>query len=252
MSEPLLTFDTVSGVTQNGPLDDKFPVSFELEQGEIGIIRCGIMASSVLRMAALRGIVTRGSITVLGNRVSASDDPASYLSPYFAERFIAGIGFCQKSGGLIANLTVIQNVMLPAHHHSNNPDFKPFIDLAGKRLEEIGVPAEYWDLRPSDVPQEYRKRVLFARSIMNNPPLLLLDEPTDELPWSQERDVVSWIMSQKTKGMGILIATGNEPFAARIGDWAVDLCNRATIGTRSGLKAYFNDIIKQNGGAPDD
>jgi len=250
MTEPLLTFDEVSGVTQNCALEEDFPISFELKPGEIGIIRCGILASSVTRLAALRGIVTRGRITILGNSVSAADDPALYLSPDFTKRFIAGIGFCQKSGGLIANLTIIQNVMLPAHYHSNNPAFGPFIELARKRLEEMGVPPKFWYLRSSEVPQEFRKRVLFARSIMNNPPLLILDEPTEEIPWSQTRDVASWILSQKAKGMGILIATGNDPFAALLGDWAVDLCNRIRVSTRSDLETYFGDIIKRSGMLP--
>jgi len=181
MANALLSFRDVVGVSQEGPLDPAFPVSFELMQGEIGVIRGGIRASSLIRLAAGRGIVMKGAMSIMGNAVGAGDDPARYLSLNFTKKFRSSLGFCHGFGGLIANMSMVQNVMLPAHYHSGLKAIRPFYELAKERLREIGVPEEMWVLRPCDVPHEFQKRALLARAVIHQPVILLLDEPTNDL-----------------------------------------------------------------------
>jgi ABC-type transporter Mla maintaining outer membrane lipid asymmetry ATPase subunit MlaF len=248
VEQALLTFRDVVGVTQDGPLDPRFPVSFDLRQGEIGIIRGGIRASSLIRLAACRGIVVKGSMTIMGTAVSADDDPARYLSLNFTKKFRTSLGFCHGHGGLIANMTILQNVMLPAHYHSGLKAFKPFYELAKERLREISVPEEIWDLRPCDVPHEFQKRVLLARAVIHKPVILILDEPTNAIPWSETHEIVSWILKQREMGRGILIATSNDPFAGLLGDWMVDLDSETTVIGNSEIQLHLG-VLASSGSA---
>lgn len=236
MDQPLLTFNEVVGVTQDFIMDGIFPVSFDLLPGEIGIFRSGHRASALTRLAALRGIITCGSITILGTTVRADDNPARYLSLNFTKTFIHQIGFCHHSGALLANMSILQNVMLPAHYHGDDPHTDPFLEISRTRLRELDVPEEYWPLRPSDVPRGIQKRALLARSIATVPRILILDEPTEHIPWAKIRDIIAWIQEQKKKGMGILIATSNDPFALILGDWLIDLDNNESIYDKKGIK----------------
>lgn len=242
MANALLSFRDVVGVTQEGPLDPGFPVSFDLGQGEIGVIRGGIRASSLIRLAAGRGIVMKGSMSIMGTAVRADDDPARYLSHNFTKRFRSSLGFCHGFGGLIANMTLLQNVMLPAHYHSGLKAFKPFFELAKERLREIGVPEDMWELRPCDVPHEFQKRALLARAVVHKPVILILDEPTNAIPWSETHRIVSWILKQKETGRGVLAATSNDPFAGLIGDWMVDLDNNTIIHGNAEIQRHLGAL----------
>jgi ABC-type transporter Mla maintaining outer membrane lipid asymmetry ATPase subunit MlaF len=245
MPNALMTFRDVVGVTQEGPLDPRFPVSFDLMQGEIGVVRGGIRASSLIRLAACRGIVMQGAVTIMGTVVSSDDDPARYLSLGFTKKFRTSLGFCHGHGGLIANMTILQNVMLPAHYHSGLKAFKPFYEMAKERLREIGVPEEMWELRPCDVPHEFQKRALLARSVIHKPVILILDEPTSEIPWSGTHEIVSWILKQKETGRGLLVATGNDPFAGLIGDWMIDLDGNTIVYGNSEIQRHLGDLASR-------
>jgi len=245
MANALLSFRDVVGVSQEGPLDPAFPVSFELMQGEIGVIRGGIRASSLIRLAAGRGIVMKGAMRIMGNAVGAGGDPARYLSLNFTKKFRSSLGFCHGFGGLIANMSMVQNVMLPAHYHSGLKAIRPFYELAKERLREIGVPEEMWVLRPCDVPHEFQKRALLARAVIHQPVILLLDEPTNAIPWRETHRIVSWILKQKETGRGVLVATSNDPFAGLIGDWMVDLDTNTIINGNDAIQRHLGDLASR-------
>jgi ABC-type lipoprotein export system ATPase subunit len=244
MANALLSFTDVVGVTQEGPLDPHFPVSFELKQGEVGVIR-GLRGSSLIRLAACRGIVMKGTVSIMGSTVSAEDDPAKYLSHGFTKKFRTSLGFCHSQGGLMANMTLLQNVMLPAHYHSGLKAIKPFFELAKEQLLGIGVPEAMWELRPCDVPQEFQKRAILARSVIHQPVILLLDDPTNEIPWKETHRIVSWIMKQKETGRGILVATGYDPFAGLVGDWMVDLDESVNVYGNREIQRHLGDLASK-------
>jgi ABC-type transporter Mla maintaining outer membrane lipid asymmetry ATPase subunit MlaF len=245
VEEPLLSFSDVVGVSQEGVLDGHFPVSFELKPGEIGIIRSGPKAAALIRLAALRGIVVKGTVTVLGTTVRAEDDPARYLSHHFTKKFRSSLGFAHNHGGLIANMSILQNVMLPAHYHSGLRAFKPFYESAKVQLKEAGFPEELWGHRPCDVPYDLQKRALLARSINHDPKILILEEPTNSIPWSQLYEIADWIRKQKEKGKGILIATGNDPFAGLVGDWMVDLIHSVKVCDAGEIRRHLGNLVSK-------
>ena len=243
MNKSLITFKDVMGITDVCSLDKYFPISFNLESGEIGIFKSGFRASSLALMAAFRGIITHGSIKIMDTMVHASDDPAKYLSHKFTKQFVRSFGFCHNTGGLLANMSILENVILPAYYHSENRDPKPFYEIARTSLDEINVPEEYWNSRPTDVPFEFQKRSLLARSIMNDPEILILDEPTEHLSWVQTHEVVNWVLRQKEYGRGILIATSNDPFACLLGDWMIDFDNNGILLDEVGMELLSSDLI---------
>jgi ABC-type transporter Mla maintaining outer membrane lipid asymmetry ATPase subunit MlaF len=142
----------------------------------------------------------------------------------------------------MANMTLLQNVMLPAHYHSGLKAIKPFFDLAMEQLRGIGVPGEMWELRPCDVPQEFQKRALLARSVIHQPVILILDDPTNEIPWGRMHEIVSWIEKQKETGRGVLVATSNDPFAGLVGDWMVDLDDAVNVSGNREIQRHLGDL----------
>lgn len=245
MDRALLTFSDVIGITQEAFLDPAFPVSFELRPGEVGIVRGGGRASALIRLAAIRGMLTKGSIEIMGAVVSAEDDPARYLSHGFTRTFRRLMGFCHNLGGLFANMSLLQNVMLPAHYHSGLKAFEPFYELAKVELKNVGVPEDYWECRPCDVPPELQKRALLARSVINEPKILILEEPTGSIPWSRVHGIASWVFEQRGMGRGILIATSDDPFAGLVGDWMVDLDNAAFARGNDGIRNQLGDLASR-------
>ena len=245
MAELLLQFKDVTGATEKGLLDSSFPISFTLNAGEIGVCRSGQKASALLRLAALRGILLSGSIEIMGTVIDSWEDPAAYLSLGFTKNVRSYIGFCHGHGGIIAGMSILRNVMLPANYHSGINSFMPFDEMARARLREIGVPEEFWDLMPADVLPEIQKRSLLARSVIHDPEILILEEPTESIPWSRTGDIIAWIRKQKDKGMGILIATNNDPFAGLIADWMVDLDNSVRVYDNNEVRSHLGDLVCQ-------
>lgn len=113
-----------------------------------------------------------GSIRVGGVEVSA-------LSRREAARFRTGkIGFVFQSYHLLPELSILENVMLAARLAGTAPHAAR--DRAGELLARMGL-AERLDHRPAELSGGEQQRAAIARAIVNDPELLLADEPTGNL-----------------------------------------------------------------------
>jgi len=126
------------------------------------------------------------------------------------------IGFVFQSFHLIPYLTIMENVMLPMTivSHRNGKQKK----LAYGVLEKVGL-AEKAGRLPNQLSGGEQERVAIARALVNNPPIILADEPTGNLDSVTGKEIMKLFADLNHEGQTIIMVTHNpenSSFAHRI------------------------------------
>lgn len=126
------------------------------------------------------------------------------------------IGFIFQSYNLIQQYTVIENIELPLQYRPGYPvlsaaDRKWCLELATK----VGL-AERLDHRPFQLSGGQQQRVAVARSMVNNPEIILADEPTGNLDSATSVEIMEMLTALNREGRTIIMVT-HEP---DIAEWA--------------------------------
>ena len=126
------------------------------------------------------------------------------------------IGFVFQSFHLIPYLTIMENVMLPMTivSHRNGKQKK----LAHDVLEKVGL-AEKAGRLPNQLSGGEQERVAIARALVNNPPIILADEPTGNLDSVKGKEIMKLLADLNHEGQTIIMVTHNQEnssFAHRI------------------------------------
>jgi putative ABC transport system ATP-binding protein len=144
---------------------------------------------------------TSGKIAVLGQDLSAKDE--DFLADFRCRK----IGFVFQLYNLISTLTVAENIAFPMEwaRRSENDIEKRVNEL----LETFGLwhRAEHFPFQLSGGEQQ---RVAFARALANDPPLLLVDEPTGNLDIKTSLKIIEILQQLKNCGKTIIVATHDE------------------------------------------
>lgn len=144
-----------------------------------------------------------------------------------AERVVVrrSVGFVFQSFALLPALTARDNVMLPTLPFKVDFDAK---DRATELLATVGL-AGREDALPSQLSGGQRQRVAIARALMNQPRLVIADEPTGNLDSATSAEVLGLLLSlREERGLTIILATHDETVATR--------CDRI-VHVRDGLLA---------------
>ena len=218
--DPTKHFEIVnlSGTTALGQTGSKTVYNFNVGRGEILVVLGGKESSSLLRLLLGLGTVASGDVRVDGDSLFGSHLSANQI---LSRRH--KIGFAFRDKGLISNLSILDNVDLPAKYHGyygNNSNHEKG-SLAVKALEDIGIPKDLWSVRPNRISGEIRKKVLLARSVVLNPSVLILDDPTAMAASPVVGSLLKWVLQQKQKGTAVLIGTDDYPFGLSIADWVL-------------------------------
>lgn len=114
------------------------------------------------------------------------------------------IGLIFQQFHLIPYLNAVENVMLAQYYHSSvdEEDAKAVLDIVGlsHRLKHL----------PSELSGGEQQRLCIARALINNPELLLADEPTGNLDEANEQIVLELLRKLKSEGKTIVLITHNE------------------------------------------
>jgi putative ABC transport system ATP-binding protein len=121
------------------------------------------------------------------------------------------LGFVFQSFHLIPYLTVRENVMLPLTPVNISKNQKRA--MAEEALGRVGLAGKGRRL-PSQISGGEQERVAIARAMVNNPPILLADEPTGNLDTKNTREMMSLLQGLNSDGMTIIMVTHN-PECAR-------------------------------------
>ena len=182
-------------------------VNLKIEKGEFAVI-CGASGSGKTTLLNIIGGIdkpTSGEIIVFGEELSLKDE--DFLSDYRCNN----IGFVFQAYNLVSTLTVAENVAFPMEWTR-----KP-ADNIRKRVEELmeTVGLEHRaDHFPFQLSGGEQQRVAFARALANDPPLLLVDEPTGNLDMKTSLKVIQMLQKLKHDGKTVIVATHDERILA--------------------------------------
>lgn len=176
-------------------------------------------------MAALLGPSGSGKstlLTILGTLMRASGGSHEMLGvdlmhasdterTEFRSRHL---GFVFQFHHLLADLTALENVMMPAAAAAGREN-RVMRERATELLDAVGL-ADRRDYRPATMSGGQRQRVAVARALINNPGLVLADEPTGNLDRQSADQVMDLIRSiNQTMSTSFLISTHDEHIAAQ-------------------------------------
>ena len=176
-------------------------VNFHVKQGEFVLVvgRSGSGKSTLLSI--LGGLIRpdMGAVTIGGNNLWNMDD--AKLSAVRAEK----VGFIFQFSGLLPTLTAIENVMLPSLFVSSRGGE---VEQARTLLAMFGL-ADKQDSYISQMSGGEQKRVAIARALMNDPEIILADEPTGDLDIDTEREIMELFRGINQEGKTIVMVTHN-------------------------------------------
>jgi len=122
------------------------------------------------------------------------------------------IGFIFQSYNLIAQLTVIENIQVPLIYQGK--DLRALHGHCLKLAETVGL-GDRLHHRPNQLSGGQQQRVAIARSLVNDPLLILADEPTGNLDSHTGQEVLGLIDVLNAQGKTIVLVTHDERIAAR-------------------------------------
>jgi putative ABC transport system ATP-binding protein len=187
-------------------------VNLEVKRGEFVVIlgRSGTGKTTLLNLAA--GLVKPTSGRVLIDNTDLATVSQKQLSILRSQK----IGFVFQFPSLIPALTVMDNITLPSIFVPKK-QIKEIEDRASKLLDMLNL-SEKTSVYPKQLSAGETKRVVLARSLINQPQFVLADEPTSDLDSKTEKEVLEIMREINSHGVTFLIVTHNfqlVPFATR-------------------------------------
>ena len=196
--------------TRGEPLVVLRDISFELSAGEnvaiLGPSGCG--KSTLLHLIGTLDEPTAGTVTVRG------ETPFLMNEPQLAHFRNRNIGFVFQDHHLLPQLSVLENVLVPtlAEGSPNNEQIERARDLIGR----VGL-AERIEHRPAELSGGERQRVAAARALINNPILLLADEPTGSLDRTNAQAMGDLLLElQKQENTMLIVVTHSLELAGQM------------------------------------
>lgn len=177
-------------------------VSFEIAQGEfVGVMGPSGSGKSTL-LSVLGGLShpTEGKVTVDGIDVYALsvEQCADFRREY--------LGFVFQSFQLLPYLTILENVMLPLSitERSSRDQGSMAITI----LERVGLRSKAFRL-PDELSGGEQQRVAIARALVNQPPIILADEPTGNLDSATSEEIMRLLQDLNGEGHTVIMVTHN-------------------------------------------
>lgn len=177
-------------------------VTLDIQKGESVAFmgQSGSGKSTLLSIVGGLNKPTRGSVEISGIDIYAlsQEKRADFRREY--------LGFVFQQFQLIPYLTTFENVMLPLTTTRYSARLKR--EMAEHVLNRVGLIAEKNRL-PSQISGGEQERVAIARAIVNQPPLVLADEPTGSLDTKTGQEIMELFAALKKDGLTILMVTHN-------------------------------------------
>lgn len=211
-----------SGDRQHAALDS---ISIGIQAGQVTAIM-GPSGSGKSTLLNVIGGLDRPS----GGRVVVDGTDLSRLNEAALARFRrTRVGIVFQFFNLLNNLTALDNVLIPAQLAGIKPaDARRRAD---DLLERLGI-AAHRDHYPARLSGGQRQRVAIARAMINNPALLLADEPTGALDSHAGEQVMAIFADLNRNGQAIVLVTHDERLAQANASRVVRLIDGAVVSDR--------------------
>jgi ABC-type lipoprotein export system ATPase subunit len=190
--------------TERGPVEAVKGIDLTVERGEFAAIigRSGSGKSSLLAMVGGLSRPTRGTVSIDNTAIwRLSDDQ---LAQFRNRR----MGFVFQFASLLPTLRIIDNVALPALLGRTHVAADAYA-VAAELLNQFGI-GQYAEAFPAEVSAGEQRRAVIARALINNPAILLADEPTSDLDEETEREIMDHFRAaNRAKAMTVVMVTHN-------------------------------------------
>lgn len=175
-------------------------ISFQIESGEF----IGVMGESGAGKSTLLSIMGAMNAPTSGQFVVDDIDVYSLAQEKQADFRREFLGFIFQSFHLVPYLTVFENVMLPLTIIKASRKHKRA--LVENALSQVGL-LDKADRLPNQISGGEKERVAIARAVVNEPPVLLADEPTGNLDSKTSTEIMKLLQRLNSDGMTIIMVT---------------------------------------------
>jgi putative ABC transport system ATP-binding protein len=180
-------------------------VSFRCDKGEM----VSIMGPSGSGKSTLMNILGCLDKPTSGSYCLEGQDIASLKDNDLAVLRNSKLGFVFQSYNLLPKLTAIANTELPLIYNGGHNRRQRALEA----LESVGI-GNRAQHRPTEMSGGEQQRVAIARALINNPLIILADEPTGNLDTASSRTIMSLLLEQSQKGITVVVVTHEEDIAA--------------------------------------
>jgi lipoprotein-releasing system ATP-binding protein len=188
-------------------------VSLEIAEGEsLAIVGpSGAGKSTLLHILGGLDRPSKGEVVFLGeNLYQLSDEKRAQVRN-------SQIGFVFQAYHLLPELTALENVILPALVKNNSRKTSQIESMGVKLLSDVGLQSRVTH-RPTQLSGGEQQRVAIARSLMNDPKVVLCDEPTGNLDSGSGEMVMDILLELNARRRQVLVmVTHDEKIARRAG-----------------------------------
>jgi putative ABC transport system ATP-binding protein len=181
-------------------------VDIEIHRGEYVAIMgpSGSGKSTLMNLIGCLDSPTRGEYFINGRLVSSmSDDELARIRN-------KEIGFVFQTFNLLPRATSLHNVELPLIYNGTPPDQR--LERARAALKQVDL-EDRMNHRPNELSGGQRQRVAVARALVNNPSILLADEPTGNLDTATGNEIMALFARLHNEGNTIVLVTHEHDIA---------------------------------------
>jgi simple sugar transport system ATP-binding protein/ribose transport system ATP-binding protein len=233
------TILTVDGLTRDGVFED---VSFEVRAGEI-VVLAGLVGSG--RSEVVRAIF--GADPISRGRVELEGQPVEFGSPGQAiAHGVAMIPESRKEQGLVLGRSVRENVSLPhLRRFSRAGVMAPRAERRSvdEMMERAGVRGIGMDARARNASGGNQQKMLFARWLLAEPPLLIADEPTRGVDVGSKRNIYDLLAELAGEGMAILVVSSETEEVLGLADRIVVMRDGRVLDELDGHSATEEELV---------
>ena len=178
-------------------------LNLEIKEGEFIVItgRSGTGKTTLLNLAAGMVKPTTGSVKI--DDVNLANMTDKQISALRSKK----IGFIFQFPSLLPSLSIRDNVSLPGLFRIRNGNgSKNNFERAAMLIDKFGL-KDKLDVYPKQLSAGEQKRIVIARSLINEPQLILADEPTSDLDNRTEKEIMNILLEINARGVTFLIVT---------------------------------------------
>ena len=183
-------------------------LDFEIKEGSYTAIM-GPSGSGKSTLLNILGCLDRPTS---GAYVLGEDDVAGMSDKELSHIRGTRIGFIFQSYNLIQQLDVVENIHLPLFYQGK--DIKEYYDHCVKMAKKVGL-GDRLEHRPMELSGGQQQRVAVARALVNEPLMLLADEPTGNLDSSTEAEILNVLDELHREGRTLVVVTHDDAVAER-------------------------------------
>ncbi|MBR5712319.1 MAG: cell division ATP-binding protein FtsE [Lachnospiraceae bacterium] len=227
---PVIVFDHVTKEYEDGPEDEDHAalkdVSFKINKGEFVFIvgPSGSGKSTLIRLLMREISPTEGNIYIAGKSLSK-------LRNRQVCKYRRSIGIVFQDFRLLEDRTVYENIAF-AQKVVGAPSRKIARNVS-KMLGIVGIPNKYRSY-PNKLSGGEQQRVALARALINNPLILLADEPTGNLDPANTTEIMTLLDEINQRGTTVVVVTHNHEIVDSMQKRVITLQEGVVVGDKKG------------------